>query len=206
MWVTDRHFQVTKVWKKWCKIIWRHRTATLVSTGTQIGRQVYPVHCKGGQLCRKIVWFVVIIVYSEEHLSFGCWIKLIVLSLLNLKCLQLKLKYSLVRHICTSAKSTCYLCHIHLTACVSVAPIGQIAMEFDTASVAPDTNYRNLRAIHHTFLWNMNFIDKTPIYQLITTCGLIWKCFKIIQVWLKLGKISDTWNEELRTFYCCWQY
>ena len=153
----------------------------------QAHRLVDPVHCKGGQLCRKIVWFVVIIVY-EEHLSFGYWIELIVLNLLILKCLQLKLKYSLVRHICVSAKSTYYLRHVHLTARVSVAPIGQIAMEFDTASVAPDTNCRNLRVIHHTFSWNLNFIDKTPTYQLITTCGLIWKCVKKIQIWLKLGK------------------
>jgi hypothetical protein len=179
---------VTKVWKKWCQIIWRHRTATLVSTGTQIGRQVDPVHCKGGQLCRKIVWFVVIVVYNEECLGFVYWIELIVLNLLSLKCLQLKLKYCLVRHICTGAKSTYYLHHARLTACVSIAPIGQIAMEFDTASVAPDTNCRNLGVIHHTFSWNMNFIDKTPTYQLMTTCGLLWKCVKKIQIWLKLGK------------------
>jgi len=69
--------------------------------------------------------------------------------------LQLKLKYSLVRHICTGAKSTYYLRHVRLTACVSVAPIGRIAVEFDTASVAPDTNCTNLRAIHHTFSWNV---------------------------------------------------
>jgi len=69
--------------------------------------------------------------------------------------LQLKLKYSLIRHICTGAKSTYDLHHVHLTACVSEGPIGQIAVEFDTASVAPDTHCRNLSAIHHTFSWNM---------------------------------------------------